>query len=184
MEFLPTAIPEVLILAPKKIEDNRGFFTEVYRQDIFLSRGLILNFVQENHSLSRLPGTIRGLHFQTPPFAQDKLVRVVRGRIIDVAVDIRRKSPTYGRHIATELTAASLHQIYIPVGFAHGFCTLDPDTEVVYKVTSYYARQSDQGLLWNDPDLAINWPRDLAGFELSDKDRKHPALRDLPPYFE
>jgi dTDP-4-dehydrorhamnose 3,5-epimerase len=174
-----------MIISPRKLADQRGFFAEVYRDDAFRPFGLALNFVQENHSLSCHAGTIRGLHFQTPPFAQDKLVRVVRGRIFDVAVDVRRRSPTFGQHVGVEISSDSLQQIFIPAGFAHGFCTLEPDTEVLYRVTNYYAPENDRGLLWNDPELRINWPLERGGsVELSDRDRRHPTLRNMPGYFE
>jgi dTDP-4-dehydrorhamnose 3,5-epimerase len=184
IEVHPTAIPDVLVISPKKVADHRGFFCELYRDRTTDPCGAPLHFVQENLSLSKHAGTIRGLHFQTPPFAQAKLVRTTRGRILDVAVDIRRSSLTFGRHVVAELSSESLQQLFIPAGFAHGFCTLEPKTEVVYKVTNYYAPENDRGLLWNDPDLNIAWPRSWDAFELSDKDKCHPRLRDLPPYFE
>jgi dTDP-4-dehydrorhamnose 3,5-epimerase len=181
----PTSIPDVMVISPRKLADPRGFFAEVYRDDVFRRFGFKLNFVQENHSLSSRAGTIRGLHFQTPPFAQDKLVRVIHGRIFDVAVDIRQRSPTFGQHVAVELSSDSLQQIFIPAGFAHGFCTLEPDTEVLYRVTNYYAPENDRGLLWNDPELGIKWPLARGGpTELSDRDRRHPPLRTMPGYFE
>ncbi|WP_422732923.1 dTDP-4-dehydrorhamnose 3,5-epimerase [Microbaculum marinum] len=140
-------------------------------------------FVQDNHSLSGQAGVIRGLHFQAPPHAQGKLVRVSRGAILDVAVDIRTGSPTYGRHVARELSAENWLQLWVPPGFAHGFCTLVPDTEVQYKVTAYYAPDHDHGLAFDDPALGIDWPVDAADAILSDKDRRHPALSDLPAHF-
>ena len=184
VEIRPTAIPGVMLISPKKFTDARGFFSEIYRRDEFESHGLLLDFVQENHSLSTRAGTIRGLHFQTRPFAQDKLVRVTRGRIFDVAVDIRHSSPTFGRHVTAELTSDDLVQMFVPVGFAHAFCTLEPNTEVVYKVTNYYSRDNERGLLWNDPDLGIEWPVDHSAAQLSDKDKLHPRLHDLPAYFD
>jgi len=178
-----TAIPAVKIITTRRFGDERGFFTETWNRCRFAEAGIDLDFVQDNHSLSGPAGTVRGLHFQSPPFAQDKLVRVVRGRILDVAVDIRRSSPTYGRHVAVELSAGNGRQLLVPVGFAHGFCTLEPDTEVVYKVTAYYAPEHDHGLAFDDPDLAIDWPVARAAAILSDKDRTHPRLAELPEYF-
>lgn len=178
-----TAIPAVKIITTRRFGDERGFFTETWNRRRFAEAGIDLDFVQDNHSLSGPAGTVRGLHFQSPPFAQDKLVRVVRGRILDVAVDIRRSSPTYGRHVAVELSAENGRQLLVPVGFAHGFCTLEPETEVVYKVTAYYAPEHDHGLAFDDPDLAIDWPVARAAAILSGKDRTHPRLAELPEYF-
>ncbi|MFX4220971.1 MAG: dTDP-4-dehydrorhamnose 3,5-epimerase [Thalassobaculum sp.] len=170
-------------LTPKRFGDARGFFSETYNKAALAEHGLDLDFVQDNHSMSQAIGVLRGLHFQTPPFAQDKLVRVVKGRIFDVAVDIRRGSPTFGKWVGAEISAEAWNQILVPVGFAHGFVTLEPDTEVIYKVTAPYAPDHDKGIAWNDPSIAIDWP--LNGIEptLSDKDTKHPALADLPLYF-
>lgn len=179
----PTAIPDVRIVTPKKFGDHRGFFSETYNRKAFAEAGLALDFVQDNHSLSAQVGTLRGLHFQSPPFAQDKLVRVTRGRILDIAVDIRRSSPSFGQHVAVELSAKNWRQLLVPVGFAHGFVTLEPDTEVIYKVTNYYSAANDLGVAWDDPDLGIAWPVPPEGAILSDKDRKHPRLRDLPETF-
>ena len=178
-----TAIPDVKIIAPRKFGDHRGFFSETYNRNSFIEAGLELNFVQDNHSLSAEVGTLRGLHFQSHPFAQDKLVRVTRGRILDVAIDIRRSSPTFGKHVAVELSAENWRQLLIPVGFAHGLLTLEPDTEVLYKVTNFYSLPNDLGLAWDDPDLAIAWPIAADKVILSDKDRKNPRLRDLPEIF-
>jgi dTDP-4-dehydrorhamnose 3,5-epimerase len=174
-------IREIVVLRPDCHEDARGFFSETYSRRAMADAGIQGEFVQDNHSLSVPPGTLRGLHFQAPPAAQAKLVRVVRGAILDVAVDIRVGSPTYGRHVRRELSARNREQLYVPEGFAHGFCTLEPDTEVIYKVTDYYAPEHDRGLLWSDPALAIAWP--VADPMLSDKDRTHPRLADLPRYF-
>ena len=178
-----TAIPGVRIITPRKHGDYRGYFSEVYRRDVLAQAGLPLHFVQDNHSLSARKGTLRGLHFQAPPFAQDKLVRVLRGAILDVAVDLRASSATFGRHVAVELSAANWRQLLVPVGFAHGFCTLEPDTEVFYKVTSYYSAAHDLGLAWDDAALGIAWPVDARSAVLSDKDRRFPVLKDLPAVF-
>jgi dTDP-4-dehydrorhamnose 3,5-epimerase len=184
IEVHPTVIDDVKLLIPARINDRRGFLSEVYRQSVLAAAGLRIDFVQENHLMSVRAGTMRGLHFQTPPFAQDKLVRVIRGRIFDVAVDLRRSSPTFGRHVAIELSADNWRQLFIPKGFAHGLCTLEPDTEVVYKASAYYSRECDCGLLWNDPALGIDWPIDETKVHLSDADRSHPRLCELPVCFD
>ena len=183
-DITAAAIPDIRIIRPRKIMDSRGFFSETFSAAALSQAGITQCFVQDNHSLSAQAGTVRGLHFQIPPFAQSKLVRVVRGAVFDVAVDIRRNSPTFGRSVTITLDAENWSQLFIPTGFAHGFCTLEPDTEVLYKVSNYYAPEHDRGLLWNDPDLAIDWPVSADGAILSDKDRLHPRLRDLPAYFE
>lgn len=179
-----TAIPDVKIITPKKFGDRRGFFSETYNRRAAAEAGIHLEFVQDNHSLSADVGTIRGLHFQSAPFAQDKLVRAPRGRILDVAVDLRRSSPTFGRHVAVELSAENWRQLLVPIGFAHGFCTLEPDTEVFYKVTNYYSPAHDHGLAFDDPALGIAWPIDATKAILSDKDRRLPRLADCPLYFD
>ena len=172
-------IPDVVVLRPDKFGDRRGFFSETYNKQALAALGIHIDFVQDNHSLSAEKGTVRGLHFQTPPFAQDKLVRVTRGSAFDVAVDLRQGSPTYGRHACAVLSAEVWNQILVPIGFAHGFMTLEPDTEVIYKVSNYYSPEHDMGLLWNDPALGIKWP--ISGVEaiLSDKDRRQPRLAEL-----
>jgi dTDP-4-dehydrorhamnose 3,5-epimerase len=179
-----TALAGVKIVTPRKFGDDRGFFSETYNRSRWESHGLRHVFVQDNHSLSREIHVIRGLHFQTPPFAQDKLVRVVRGRILDVVVDIRRSSPSFGRHLAVELSAENWRQLLVPIGFAHGFCTLEPDTEVVYKVTNVYSADHDRGLAFDDPDLALPWPVAPERAILSEKDRRWPRLRNLAEAFE
>ena len=174
-----TPLAGVKIVTPKKFGDHRGFFSEVYNEAKWRAAGLEIRFVQDNHSLSAEAGTIRGLHFQIAPHAQAKLVRAVRGSILDVAVDLRRSSPTFGRHFATELSADNWAQLFVPVGFAHGFCTLTEDVEVLYKVSELYSPAHDRGLAWDDPDLAIAWPAAAPSAVLSDKDRRWPRLRDL-----
>jgi dTDP-4-dehydrorhamnose 3,5-epimerase len=180
----PAEIPDIKIITGKKFGDQRGFFSEVYTRRVFVEAGIGLDFVQDNHAFSADRGTLRGLHFQSPPFAQDKLVRVTRGRILDVAVDIRLSSSTFGRHVVVEISASNWRQVLVPVGFAHGYVTLEPDTEVLYKVTQYYAPDHDHGLAWNDPALGIHWGIEPGQAILSDKDRKHPNLADLPKYFD
>jgi dTDP-4-dehydrorhamnose 3,5-epimerase len=183
MRVTPTALPDVKLIVSKKFEDDRGFFVESYNQRALAGQGLETVFVQDNHSLSRQVGTVRGLHFQTAPFAQDKLIQVIRGSIFDVAVDIRTGSPSFGRHVAVTLTAAEPSQMLIPIGFAHGFCTLEPNTEVMYKVSAGYSREHDMGIYWNDPALGIEWPVATDAAVLSDKDKKNPVLADLPSFF-
>jgi dTDP-4-dehydrorhamnose 3,5-epimerase len=179
----PTALPDVKIVNPQRIGDQRGFFSETYNRQRFAEAGINVEFVQDNHSLSAATGTIRGLHFQSAPFAQAKLVRVVRGRILDIAIDLRQSSPTFGRHVAVELSAENGRQLFVPVGFAHGFCTLEANTEIVYKVSAYYSAAHDHGLRWSDPALEIDWPISSADAVLSNKDREQPLLAELPVYF-
>jgi len=184
MQVVSTELPEVKEIRPVRHRDPRGFFSEIFRDDVLRRHGIETGFVQENHSLSQDRGVVRGLHFQVPPMAQAKLVRVAAGAILDVAVDIRRGSPTYGRHVAVVLSAADGNQLFVPEGFAHGFCTLEANTEVVYKVNRYYSAEHDRGLAWNDRDLAIAWPVASEQAILSDKDRRQPVLTELPAYFQ
>lgn len=179
MQVEELAIPSVKMLKPQKHDDQRGFFSEVYSARKCAEVGISMQFVQDNHSRSAKKGTVRGLHFQPPPFAQDKLVRVVRGTVFDVAVDLREGSPTYGRHVSAVLSAERWNQILVPIGFAHGFMTLEPDTEVLYKVSDYYAPDHDKGLLWNDPALGIEWPIPAEEAIVSDKDTRQPRLSEL-----
>ena len=171
-------------MTPKKHGDARGFFSEIYNRTAWESAGLRFEFVQDNHSFSAAVGTLRGLHFQTPPFAQDKLIRVARGRILDVAVDIRRSSPTFGKYVAVELSVENWRQLLVPIGFAHGFVTLEPDTEVLYKTTAVYSPADDRGVAWDDPDIGVAWPLPEAGPMLSDKDRRWPRLCEAQELFE
>jgi dTDP-4-dehydrorhamnose 3,5-epimerase len=177
-------IPDVIVFTPKRFGDERGYFTEVFRADVMAEAAPGLAFVQDNQSGSAEAGTVRGLHFQANPHAQAKLVRVLKGAILDVAVDIRRGSPSYGRHVHRMLSAANGEQLLVPAGFAHGFCTLVPDTEVTYKVNAYYNAASDKGLAWDDPALGIPWPVLAGKAVLSAKDKLHPKLADLPAYFD
>ncbi len=177
------AIPDVKRIVPRVFRDERGYFAEIYSQKALEAAGVSATFVQDNQSLSRAKGVVRGLHFQKPPHAQGKLIRVLRGAIFDVAVDIREGSPTFGRHVACEMSAENLAQLWVPAGFAHGFCTLEPDTEVLYKVTAYYAPESDSGIMWNDPALGIDWPVSAEEAVLSDKDRRLSPLSELGSVF-
>ena len=183
MQVEALALQEVKLVTPKIFRDERGFFSETYNRKALTAAGIDRIFVQDNQSLSRAKGVLRGLHFQIAPHSQGKLVRVTRGAIFDVAVDIRRGSPSFGRHVSAILSAENWAQLWVPEGFAHGFCTLEPDTEVIYKVTDFYALECERGLAWDDPDLGIGWPLSGSQAILSDKDRQHPRLRDLPAHF-
>jgi dTDP-4-dehydrorhamnose 3,5-epimerase len=183
MEIERASIADVLIIRPVRHGDHRGFFSETFRAAALAEAGVDCAWVQENHSYSAASGVVRGLHFQRAPKVQAKLLRVIRGAIYDVAVDIRRASPTYGKHAAVELSAENWAQIYVPAGFAHGFCTLTPDTEVVYKVSAEYGPAEEGGVLWNDPDLAIAWPVAESAATLSDRDRQWPRFRDFASPF-
>ncbi|MEL7048656.1 MAG: dTDP-4-dehydrorhamnose 3,5-epimerase [Pseudomonadota bacterium] len=179
----PLKIPDVLLIKQPVHGDHRGFFTESYSHRTFTEKGLDAVFVQDNHSLSRQPYVVRGLHYQSPPHAQGKLVRAVKGAIFDVALDIRKGSPTFGQHVTRKLSAENHEQLWVPPGFAHGFCTLEPDTEVIYKVTDYYAPECDHGVMWNDPALSIDWPIEQASAVLSPKDQALPKFADVDSPF-
>jgi dTDP-4-dehydrorhamnose 3,5-epimerase len=183
MQIIPTSIPDVKIFAPKRFADARGFFSEVYNQKALTDFGCDLRFVQDNHSLSRAKGVVRGLHYQVAPAAQAKLIRVIHGAILDVAVDIRKGSPTFGKHICEVLSAENWRQALVPVGFAHGFATLEPDTEVIYKVTAPYSPKDERGIKWNDPALGIDWPVGEDSAILSDRDKLHPLFADVRDWF-
>ncbi len=177
MEIKALNIPDVALISPNIYRDDRGFFSEVFREDWLKYFGEPV-FVQDNHALNSARGVLRGLHFQRPPHAQGKLVRCIRGAILDVAVDIRRGSPTFGKHVSAVLSAENWCQLWVPVGFAHGYVTLEPGCEVLYKVTSPYNAASDGGVAWNDPALAIDWRLFSEDIILSPKDEKHPVLAD------
>lgn len=183
MEFRPLDLPDVVEIVPRKFGDERGCFSEIFRSDQFRGRVADVDFVQENQSLSAKPGTVRGLHFQTHPFAQGKLVRCLAGAIFDVAVDLRTGSPSYGQWVAVELTADKGNQLWVPAGFGHGFCTLLPDTVVCYKVTAYYSPADDKGVAWDDPDIGVAWPGLADPASLSAKDKVQPRLTELPAHF-
>lgn len=179
IEFRRLDISDVVLFVPRRFEDARGWFAETYSASQFAELGIQNRFLQDNHAFSRQPGTVRGLHFQHPPAAQAKLVRALRGSIYDVAVDLRKKSSTYGKFVGMVLSAANGEQMFIPAGFAHGYCTLQPDTEVLYKVDQPYAPQLEEGIIWNDPDLAIAWPVESNAQHLSDKDLQLGRFRDF-----
>lgn len=179
----PLRIPEVLEIVPVRHGDERGFFSEVWSAAALADAGVGREFVQDNHSLSVEAGVLRGLHYQEPPFAQAKLVRVVRGSVFDVAVDIREGSPTFGQWVGLTISAEKWNQILVPEGFAHGFLTLEPNTEVLYKVSAPYSPAHDRGLCWNDPAIGIDWPLDGRAPILSGKDRAAPLLADIPLSF-
>jgi dTDP-4-dehydrorhamnose 3,5-epimerase len=179
MEIIPAAIPDVLIVKPKKYGDHRGFFSETFKNAALREHGVALDWIQDNHSFSAARGVVRGLHFQRAPKAQAKLLRVTRGAILDVAVDVRKASPTYGQHVAVELSADNWTQLYVPVGFAHGFCTLTENTEVLYKVSAEYGPAEEGGLVWDDPDLGIAWPIRAEEATLSARDLEWPRFKDF-----
>ena len=183
MQVRVTNIPDVLIICPQKHGDHRGFFSETYNFSKMQKAGIRNSFVQDNQSLSGKAYTLRGLHYQAPPYAQDKLVRVVKGSILDVAVDIRRGSPYFGQHVAEIISAKKWNQILVPKGFAHGFMTLEKNTEVIYKVSDYYAPEFDFGIKWNDPQLGIDWGEGNEHVTLSEKDQNQPLLNEIETPF-
>ena len=176
-----SAFPDLVLFAPKRFNDARGFFSETFSLRNLASLGISEDWVQDNFSLSLDKGVVRGLHLQRPPMAQAKLVRVNRGAIFDVALDMRPNSPTFGRHACVELTASDWNQLYIPEGYAHGFCTLEADTEVVYKTSNYYSPEHEVGMLWDDPALGIPWPIDAAMALLSPKDTRNARFAEIGP---
>ncbi|HWL81069.1 MAG TPA: dTDP-4-dehydrorhamnose 3,5-epimerase [Roseomonas sp.] len=173
----------VRLIRPRRFGDDRGWFVESWSRGRFAAAGIDCEFVQDNHSMSAAPGTLRGLHFQRPPHAQDKLVRCLRGRIFDVAVDLRKGSPTYGHWVGATLTAEGGEQLFVPIGFAHGFVTLEPDTEVAYKTSAAYAPDCDAGIRWDDPTIGVAWPLPAGGPVLSAKDQRQPALASFDTPF-
>ena len=183
MEIIPTPLDGVVEIRPTRHGDDRGWFSEVYKRHTLRDAGIDIEFVQDNESFSAPVGTLRGLHYQLPPHAQDKLVRVIHGSILDVAVDIRRGSATFGQHVAITLTAEAGNQLLVPTGFAHGFCTLEPDVRVAYKVSAVYAPDCERAIRWDDPELAIDWRLPADGPTLSGKDGEAPTLADQPDLF-
>lgn len=184
MQIQPLSIPDVLLLTPKVHHDSRGAFAETYSTRSWAAAGLPpAAFVQDNHSLSLDAHVVRGLHYQITPSAQAKLVRVVRGAILDVAVDLRRASPTFGRHVSAVLSAENWKQMFVPVGFAHGYATLEPRTEIIYKVTDFYAPSAERGIRWNDPALGIQWGVSEDQAIMADRDRRFPTLAEAADFF-
>ncbi len=183
MQVTRLDIPDVVLLRPKKHGDARGYFVETFNAKLFRQHVAAADFVQDNEALSATSSTIRGLHFQRHPNAQGKLLRAVKGAIFDVAVDIRHGSPTFGRHVSALLTAENGDQLWVPPGFAHGYCTTEPDSVIAYKVTNFYSAADDGGIAWDDPALRIDWPVAPGAAVLSDKDRRQPRLADLAPIF-
>lgn len=179
MIFKDLQIPDLKLFTPKKFYDERGFFSETYNRSLFEQNGSKIQFVQDNHSLSLEKWTIRGFHYQIPPYAQDKLVRVISGAILDIAIDIRKGSPTFGKHVEVELNASSWNQFLVPIGFAHGFVTLKKNTEVLYKVSNFYSPNHDRGINWQDQSLDIQWPMKIDEALVSEKDKKLPRLHEI-----
>lgn len=183
MEFRDFDIGGLIEIRPRKIADERGYFSEIFRLNAFSERAGGVEFVQDNQSLSARVGTVRGLHFQSAPFAQGKLVRCLAGRLFDVAVDLRSGSATFGRWLSVVLTPEDNNQLWVPAGFAHGFCTLEPNSVISYRVTNYYSPEHDKGVAWDDPEIGIDWPDVADPGTLSAKDRQQPGLAHLPAYF-
>lgn len=182
-QFRSLGLDGVIEILPEKHGDDRGFFSETYNAKAFKDAGIDLEFVQDNHSYSASVGVLRGLHFQTPPFAQDKLVRVTRGSVFDVIVDIRKGSPTFAKWVGVEISARKWNQVLVPKGFAHGFVTLEPDTEFLYKVSNYYSKECDRSIRFDDPEIGVEWPVDLASVTLSAKDEAASLLKDTDTGF-
>jgi len=184
LKFIPQSIPEVILIEPTVHGDDRGYFVETFRQDLFEETlGYKVNFIQDNESKST-KGVLRGLHYQLPPYMQAKLVRVIEGSVLDVAIDIRKSSPTFGQHASVELTGENKHQLFIPHGFAHGFVVLSDSATFAYKVDNYYAPEHDRGIAFDDIKLTIDWQLPLNELQLSDKDKTHPNLSDVLDLFE
>jgi dTDP-4-dehydrorhamnose 3,5-epimerase len=181
--FTRLAIPDIIEIIPERHGDERGFFSEVFKDTAWAAGGIDVTFVQDNHSFSRDAGVLRGLHFQTPPFAQAKLVRVTRGAVFDVAVDIRKGSPTFAQWVGRKLTADKGNQMFVPAGFAHGFVTLTPDTEFLYKVSQPYSKANDRSIRFDDPEINVKWPMPGDALTLSDKDKNAPLLADVETGF-
>jgi len=183
MEFCTFALRGPIEIKPRKIEDERGYFSEIFRLSDFIDRVGAVQFVQENQSLSVRPGTIRGIHFQSHPVAQGKLVRCLAGRLVDIGVDLRRGSPTFGQSVSVILSPEENNQLWVPVGFGHAFCTLESNSIISYRVTSYYSPENDKGVAWDDSEIGIDWPSVADPQTLSPKDRNQPSLAELPGYF-
>jgi dTDP-4-dehydrorhamnose 3,5-epimerase len=183
-EIIATKIPEVRLIRPPEFLDSRGSFAETYNRRVLEAAGIRVEFVQDNQSVSTQKGTVRGLHFQIPPAAQTKLVRVLKGVVLDVAVDLRKGSPTYGQHVSQILSESNKCQFLVPEGFAHGFCTLEDNSIVFYKVSGYYSPQHERGMRWDDPILGIDWGISSKEALLSPRDNEHPGFAELPSFFE
>ena len=183
MKVEATSIPDVMVITPTRHSDERGFLSEVYHRERLRSAGIQVDFVQDNHTFSSRSGTVRGLHYQEPPAGTAKLIRVTAGEIFDVALDIRPDSPTFGEHVGVELSSESGAMLYLPVGTAHGFCTLTSETHVTYKSSAYWDPTLDRGIRWNDPELGIDWPVSEDDVVVSEKDRNQPLWRDIQSPF-